>query len=52
MVTMEMTVNNKAVNTLKVESKISETIVRYQTPGGFTGMMVMVMDLLVKIDPR
>lgn len=52
MVTMEITVNQKAVNTIKVESQISETIARYQTPRGFTGLMVMVMDLLVKIDPR
>lgn len=52
MVPMEMTVNQKAVNTIKVESQISETIARYQTPRGFTSLMVMVMDLLVKLDPR
>ena len=52
MVTMEITVNQKAVNTIKVESQITETIARYQTPREFTGLMVTVMDLLVKIDPR
>ena len=52
MVTVEATVNQKAVNTIKIESKISETIARYQTPRGFTGLMVVVMDLLVKLDPR
>ena len=29
-----------------------QTIARYQTPGGLTGLIVRMMDLLVKLDPR
>lgn len=52
MVTMEMTVNQKAINTVKIMPQKSETTARYQTPRGFTGLVVMVMDLLGRLDPR
>ena len=29
-----------------------QSIARYQTPGGLTGLIVRMMDLLVKLDPR
>ena len=36
----------------KVYSQPDETIARYQTPKGLTGLAVMIMDLFVRLDPR
>jgi hypothetical protein len=53
MTTMEMTANQQVVNKAdNVEPQEPATIARYQTPGGFTGLVVLVMDLLVRLDPR
>jgi hypothetical protein len=52
MVTAETTVNQKHINTVNVEPRISEKIARNQTPRGFTGLIVTAMNLLVKLDPR
>jgi hypothetical protein len=53
MTTMATITNRQVVNKAdNVESQEPATIARYQTPGGFTGLVVLVMDLLVRLDPR
>ena len=53
MTTMEMTANEQIGSKVdNVEPQEPATIARYQTPGGFTGLVVLLMDLLVRLDPR
>ena len=53
MTTMEMIENRQAVNKAdNVRPQEKAIIARYQTPGGFTGLVVLVMDILIRLDPR
>jgi hypothetical protein len=36
----------------EVEQQKAEPIARYRTPRGLTGLVVLIMDLLIRLDPR
>lgn len=53
MTTLEVTTNQQTFYTLnRIEPQKREPIARYQTGKGLTALVVIIMDLLVKLDPR
>jgi hypothetical protein len=53
MTTLEVTSNKQTFYTLnRTEPRKSVPAARYQTGKGLTALVVIVMDLLVKLDPR